>query len=216
MFIIASEIVGEFQIKESEIDVTRTRVRILNSIMEDLQYTYFDRLIAVSSKNSLIGISNYYDIRNYDVIEYQLWRALNFTIHDGVLPRRYQPPINLKGSLCISQSFFPSGSCVHGDYTLNEMLTRLENIYASFGIDIVEFNVEIVNIEQPDPYILTITADIEYYFKDKSNIASWRGFTRRTVDVSVYGLYYDGIITGSWSPDCGTNSVLKKLDGLPC
>ena len=60
LFAASSSLITKFRINESELEITRTRVKILNSLVSDFENSYFEKLLYISSKNALIGLSRYY------------------------------------------------------------------------------------------------------------------------------------------------------------
>jgi hypothetical protein len=201
---LSFEIITKSEIRESEIDVTRTRVRLLNSMISDFENTYFDSLIFVASKNAIKGLSYYYSTNSFSsgVIKYQLWKALDKTIHAGELDG-----LDLTKSGC-------GGPCMDFSHTMEGLVEIIKDYYSLVGIEIIELELEINDIKQIDPWTLQVVAGIKYELKDKSDIAGWRGYSERNVNVDVFGLYYDHrIIKKKWKVHCQQTSILDRLDG---
>jgi hypothetical protein len=107
-------------------------------------------------------------------------------------------------------------------YTVAGLKESLSKAFNDIGLDVSDLNIEIPSqddVTQKDPWHIIVKADIEYYFKDNSKIASWKGFTTRTANVSVYGLYdpySKKIITSDWyedKPEYTEPSMVNKLSG---
>jgi hypothetical protein len=219
LFVTSTQLVSEFRIGETELEVTRTRVKILNSIMNDMEEVYFDKIIYIASKNALIGLSKYYADNNFnsDDYEYDLWEALNMTIKEGIYVKNGNI-VNLTYDGC---GFFNNEPCMNYDYTVNGIIKHLSDLFDTIGMDVSDFTIEIKPsyVKQADPWHIEIIADIDYHFRDKSKIASWKGLTTRKVNVSVYGLYAspnEGVITSSWKrdlPQYTELSLIRKLAG---
>jgi hypothetical protein len=215
LFTATTELTSKFRIAESEIEVTRTRVKILNSVIKDMEDVYFDRMIYVASKNALVGISKYYYYDNFDNIHHKLFHALNATMKDGKIPRQSGDHVDLLVTGCPSSS-----PCMETPYTLNNLVEEFVDTFDMMGFEVRQLDIEILGLKQKDPWTIEIEASIAYYFEDSAKTASWRGVTSRKVDVSVYGLYAydsclnDGLITTDWKKDTGENqerSVIGKL-----
>ena len=115
------------------------------------------------------------------------------------------------------------------DYTVQGLAKNISGVFDRMGIDISEFEIEIKDVTQEDPWTIKVEAEISYYFIDKGEVASWRGQTTKTALIPVYGLYgfdYEedytrneqsniGLITDSWIIDEGPvytePSVVDKL-----
>ena len=70
---------------ENDMSVSRTRVKTLNSMIDDMVNYYFDRLIYVAGKNAVVGLSEYYS-ENPSRIEDSLSDALaSRVIYDAIL-----------------------------------------------------------------------------------------------------------------------------------
>jgi len=210
------------RMKESEMEVTRTRVRIMNSMINDLEEVYFEKMLYIAAKNSLIGLSSYYadDYFDSNVVQKRIEYALNDVIHEGVLKERDGTPVNLTKM-----------GYIDFNYTIKGMMKNISDLFSTMGVEVKEFNITIPanSVRQVDPWNIQVTADIKYYFADKNRLASWKGFTTKTVNISVIGLYaYDyengpksniGIITGEWKRDNGTQitepTIVNKLSGSP-
>ncbi len=217
VFVVSTQLVTEFRLAESELEVTRTRVKILNELIDDFEETYFDRLLYVTSKNTLEGLSEYYDRHYNNPSDYPhtLKKALNMTIQNGIYIDRTGKH-NLSKEGCF-------GPCLKEDYTFNKLADSIKEEFDFLGIDL-QINMKITEIEQVNPWTLSVSAEFEYYFKDKNNIASWKGFTERTVEVSIYGLHdptsSSNPIDSSWIVDTNEDgeyteaSLERKLEGV--
>ena len=202
LFLTSAEIISQFEIKESEIEVTRTRVRLLNSIIGDMEQTYFDRLVQVSVKNSLHGISCYYAANHFNqfLIRDNLKKTINLTMYSGLFGVANLVDVD----------------CMEAEYTIEGLTDRLIDIFERLGIDVKSFSVDIDQVNQHEPFYLEVVADISYDFADKTNIARWRGLTRRTVNVPLYGLHYNetGVINpDEWKATCHALSFKGKMEG---
>jgi len=204
--------VERINVKESELSITRTRVKILNSIMSDLEEVYFEKILYVSVKNALLGLSDYYH-EDYDNIKSNLLYALSKSSMN-------YPALNYTNGDSVDLTDY-----VIYDYTVEGLTEEFDDTFSKLGIKVNDFRIELVEVTQEDPWYITVTADIYYYFSDETDIASWKGVTTKTVNVSVYGLYgfdYElddrrsnvGIITTEWKEDNGTTqepTIVQKL-----
>ncbi len=217
LFTATTELASEFSIKETEMDVTRTRVKILNSLVSDMENIYFEKIIYVAAKNSLVGLSKYYQDRHF-AIGWHLETILNRVITEGIYDPNPGTFVNLTKVGCWGVE-----PCINYDYTIRGLEKNLEYVYERLGVDIKEFTITLTDVRQEDPWEIIIEADIEYYFKDNTNIASWKGSTHKEVKVSVIGLYAfddrnnEGVITEEWivdRPPYTEPSVVNKLSGI--
>jgi hypothetical protein len=222
LFVASTSLNTKFRISESETEVTRIRVELLNSVIDDFENSYFEKMLYISSKNALVGISRYYYNNDFgsDVIKKNLNLALNDVLYQGILNNGGYL-VNLSKTKDLNYS-----------YTMIMLVSNISRMMDKLGLEMTEFNVSISptnGIEQHDPWTLQVTGEFRYFISDKEGLVSWKGFTTKTVNVSVIGLYlYDrengdnsisnkGIITSSWKLDNGTqireDSVLSKLNG---
>lgn len=224
MFVATTEISYNSRNQDTELDVSRTRVRILNSMVNDLENSYFEKMIYIAGKNSLEGLSGYYADNQftYSVIRKRPDKAINDILYDTIL---YDEKGRFQANL--SQLGF-----MQYNYTIKGMEEKLNELYMKKGIRIKYLNISIspVNgVTQKDPWHIEINASINYYISDEGNIASWKGFSSKKVAIPVYGMYlYDnevspsvksniGKVTSGWKYDNGTMdeaSVLTKIGGL--
>ena len=226
IFITISSLISDFQVGESEIEVTRTRVRLLNSVVSDFENVYFSKLLYISSKNALSGLTKYYYYHDWDdsYFVYDLWYALNASITNGIYPG--SPPVDFTAEGC-----GPTGNdpCLDSRYTVNGLIAETSVVLDNIGITVDTISIEVTNVSQVDPWHLKVRADITYFFQDQDNIASWKGTDTKEVDVSVYGLYmpynytYYDIIDSSWmvetkeisnTPYTTESSVIDKLNNI--
>lgn len=210
LFAAIMSMMNETRGTENEIEVTRTRIKVLNSLMEDLDDRYFENLIYVSAKNALIGMSWYYS-ENKDRINDHIYIALEQTIDDGII----EIP---SGATTIKRNLtsFSGKNYIKQEFLFDTLAEKLKAKYKELGMEINELDVTVIGVTQPDPWHLRVEADIIYDVKDMSGIAFWRGQSTKFVDVSLYGLYlYDlpagigtahdnqGKVTSSWIIDLG-------------
>jgi hypothetical protein len=189
--------------------------------VNDFEDSYFEKLLYISSKNALIGLSKYYSESDFDSpnVRKSLELALNDVIYQGVL---YDNKGNFQKNL---------SGYIDYNYTLKGLTGNISMIMDRLGLEMTAFNVSISpsdGIRQTDPWTIQVKGDFVYFINDKDGIASWKGFSTKTVNVSVIGLYlYDneggqnsisnkGVITSTWKLDNGTiteSSVVSKLRG---
>ena len=218
LFVATTELASEFSVKETEMDVTRTRVKILNSMVSDMENVYFEKLIYIAAKNSLVGLSKYYYDNDFDNIEYDLETILRRVITEGIYDPNPSTNVNLTKVGCWGVE-----PCIKQEYTIRGLQRNLENVYERLGVDVREFTITITDVRQEDPWEIIVEADIEYYFRDSTNIASWKGSTNKGVTISVIGLYAfdtvgnDGVITEEWIADKAPYtepSTVRKLGAI--
>ena len=215
LFVSSFELASKFDKVESEIDVTRTRVRVLNSIMDGMNDQYIDNIIYTSSKNSIYGLSKFYS-EDYSRLKTRLLAALRSTLQAGILD---------DSGVKINLTNYNNKVYIKQGLTIGGILAEMKTEFNKINVEIKQFEVFVVDVSQDDPWYLNVTAEINYYFSDKDNIASWKGRTIRSVKVPVYGLYsYDGesvgksnkgLINNTWKVDQGPeyteSSTLNKL-----
>jgi hypothetical protein len=217
LFVATSELRAKSNSGESEIEVTRIRVKVLNSMIKDMENTYFDRLLYIAAKNSLVGLSRYYYDNQFDseVMQKSLGYALQDVIDDGILERGGNK-YNLTKM-----------GYINSTYTLNNLILNISGLFEKLNVDVKELKVTLStfdSLEQTDPWTIKVKADIKYDLMDKNKLASWKGTTTRIVYIPVFGMYgYDsesgprsnrGIITNAWKADNGTTteaSFIRKL-----
>jgi hypothetical protein len=180
LFVAMTQLVTKFKLEETKIETTRTKIKILNSLVQDMEDNYFEKIVYVVSKNSLIGLSNYYHAQDYETIDKSLDVAIADVMQDGTLIDVY----------LVEHDLTTTPSYVDTKYTVDGIRHSLETIYNKLGLEINELTVNITpgNVEQIDPWTIRIKADIIYDFIDRDKIVSWKGFTTRTVDISVIGV----------------------------
>ncbi len=218
LFTATTELASEFSIKETEMDVTRTRVKIMNSLVNDMENIYFEKFIYIAAKNSLIGLSKYYYDNDFDNIEYDFRTILRRVIKEGIYDPNPSTYVNLTKVGC-----WNTEPCIKQEYTISGLQNNLESVYERLGVDIREFTITITDVRQENPWEIIIEADIEYDFKDSTNIASWKGSAHKKVKVSVIGLYaFDTLgnedrITNEWivdRPPYTEPSTVNKLGAI--
>ena len=228
LFVTTSSLMSRFRFEESEMEITRTRVRLLNSVVKEMEDVYFEKLIYVASKNALIGISNYQYENDFDgVYQKNLSKVLSLAIKNGSYVDRDGNSLILTQLLpllfndCKVQGV--KKSCINPSYTLDHMTGDISGLLANVGFQIKTLDITILSVKQITPWMIEVSAGIDYYFTDKNNMALWKGYTTKTVDMSVIGFYsFDkelnmGVITGQWKTDNGTNqepSFLNKISGI--
>ena len=210
LFMLTAELVNEGRAQKSELEVTRTRVRILNSIMQDMQDHYFEELLQMTAKNALVGMSRYYfeaQRTSGEQLRPRVYRAMK----NGTVKTPAETFINItKYSLC------SGNSCMEPGYTLDGLRASIEEDFARVGIAVQEFSVELTDIsETSDPWVLQIEADIEYHFTDVNKIATWEGTISKQTQIDIYGLYLKeqpgyvdyGYVESDWSEEVSFPSV---------
>jgi len=210
LFLALTKLSSEFKVTESEIEVTRTRIKILNSLVQDLEDSYFEKLVYVAAKNSLIGLSEYYAVSTFGSLEKNLESALTDVIQNRTLTR-----INNQ-KVIVPQ--------IKSGYTLQSLTESIANLFKDLNVEIRQLDVTILGVRQKDPWTFEIDSVILYEINDNLGMVSWKGLTNKTVEVSVYGIYgYDlqsgsksnfEVITESWNQDTSPYtepSLMKKL-----
>ncbi len=215
LFTAIFDLNSRFNIKQSQMEATRARIKALNSIMESMENSYFENILKVSSKNALIGLSKYYSEKGFDQtrLEKYIEYALEDVIYDGVLTKRNNELVNLTGYL-------------DPKFTIQNIVKNISSIFNDYGFWVYKLNVNISrsDMSQPDPWTIELKAFVTYDFRDKENIVAWRGTTEIKTNISVYGIYaYDyelgrksniGVVTSNWkldTPAYTEPSVLSKL-----
>jgi len=213
VFIAVTDLTTKFKVEESDLEITRTRVRILNSLVNDMENNYFDKMIYTSAKNSLIGLSKYYS-EDYDRLTRPLDVCLLDVIYDGNLTDIYGINHNLKNYIAPK-------------YTIYGMKKELEILLAKLGMKVNRLDISIIpgSLEQTDPFHFKLDAEIDYYFADMEEKVNWEGTEIRTVEFSAYGVYafdmpsgraHIGKISSKWKIDEANTratepSLYKKL-----
>lgn len=200
---------SDYRIQESEIEVTRTKVKVLNSIMEDMENTYFDRIAYMTAKNTLMGLSRYYGTQKFTkgtsgIIKKQLFAAMQDVNYNGTLyDKVFNHDLN---------NIPPGLGYLYNQYTTLGLVDELKQRFDQVGIDVRKLNITITDIKQPTPWLFVVDVDITYYFTDKAGKISWKGISKKTAEVSLIGLTtFDynstdgrrivGVINSSWRPD---------------
>lgn len=215
LFMTLTRLSSDISSKETEIEITRTRIKVLNSLIKNMEETYFEKMIYVAGKNSLYGLSEYYS-EDYSRIEKSLFLAMEDTIDDGILMDKWGNPVNLT-----KQGYMKY------DYTTNALIKNVSALFEDMGLDVInlQINLSTGNISQKEPWNIIVEADVIYDLRDKNNIVSWRGSTTKKVNISVLGIYaydYEGNtisnkdkITSEWIVDEGSHytepSLITKL-----
>lgn len=224
LFVSLSTILSKFTIEETELDITRDRVSVLNSVVSDMEEIYFEKMIYVAAKNSLIGLSKYYHENQYGSRVKRTAEAnMRTLLYEGILVEPNGEKINLT-TITFNADNQPY---INKSYTIKGLKEDVVKMFDEMGVIVNEFNINIStgNMDQIDPWTIQIKADIYYDFEDKSKIVSWSGLTEKTVKIPVYGIYaYDyfpgpgkgnfGVITKEWKEDKNAKtepSLIKKL-----
>ena len=176
LFSTTTELVSKFRIDETELEVTRTRIEVLNSLVNDMENNYFEKIVYVSSKNAVIGLSKYYG-EDYNRINKNLGKATTDVIQNGILH-------DLRGNS------FNLSSYIKREFTLNSIKKNLNKKFNEFGMRINEFTVNITKdgITQIDPFTLRINTEIYYDFEEINHIVAWRGSLTKDVDITLIGV----------------------------
>jgi hypothetical protein len=215
LFVASSSMVTKFKLTESEMEITRTRVKILNSVINDFENSYFEKILFISSKNALVGLSKYYSETNFRSpnVKKNLEMAMGDVLYQGIL-------LDNKGKFQANLSGY-----MDYKYTLNGLISNISKLMNGLGLEINELNVSISTadgITQIDPWTIQVKGVFTYFISDKEGTVSWKGFSTKIVNVSVIGLtLYDrytnkAVVDGHWKLDNGTmteESVLSKLEG---
>jgi len=90
LFVAFVELSNIYVAQETELELTRRRVNIINSVISDMEDTYFEKIIYASAKSSLIGLSDYYADGGFSEnrIKKRLDSALEDVIYNGTLKPR--------------------------------------------------------------------------------------------------------------------------------
>jgi hypothetical protein len=228
LFATITSLLAKIQVQETELDVTRTKVKVLNSLINDMNTIYFNKIIYVSSKNALIGISRYYHLQgipHYTQIESPV-AALNKAMKNGRI--RYQGSLR---DLTLPNSC-GTEPCINYSYTVEGLMDQISDLYLKNGLNITKFDVTVLNLRQTTPWEIEVETELNYHFADQNNIVSWKGATQRTVNISVYGVYasYGGLqykdqsalIDNSWQQETKVilgieteADLITKLRGRP-
>lgn len=228
LFVASSKLVSTTQEQQSDIALTRTRVKILNSIVQDMESDYFEKMLYVASKNTLVGVSDYYYGNHGYNHFYQMpsaFQIINTTMHSGYYPF-IDPAVDLTQIGC-------AGPCMNASYTMDALVNNLTKVFDRLGMSVDDFEVLMPSssyVRQTDPFHIKVKADIKYNFRDKAGVASWQGRTTKEVEVSVYGMHlpYGGnyvplnsLVTSSWGRSTGKYdrvrydaTVVDKMRGL--
>jgi hypothetical protein len=180
LFVAMTQLVTKFKLEETKIETTRTKIKILNSLVKDMEDNYFEKIVYVVSKNAIMGLSNYYYANDYETIDKPLDIAMADVMQDGILVDSYS----------VGHDLTSSPEHIEYRYTVEGIIEKLDNIYSKLGLEINELTLNITpgNVEQIDPWTIRVEADIVYDFIDKEKIVSWKGLATRTVDISVIGV----------------------------
>ncbi|MCM2325560.1 MAG: hypothetical protein NDI94_03795 [Candidatus Woesearchaeota archaeon] len=220
LFIAISNMFSNTTLKENDLDVTRAKVKAMNSIVQEMENNYFDKIIYVSSKNALIGLSKYYRKDSYlnTVLKRPLINNLQNLIQNGTIMESNGNMIDLKKINCMGSP------CITKKYVMADLKPEIETVFSDLGMNVHEFKVNITDVSQKDPWTIEIKADVSYFFEDKERIISWKSISPRIVDIPVYGLYafdYEsgskgnfGVITTAWKEDKGSRtepSIVNKM-----
>ena len=218
LFVATTELTTKFKVQETDMEITRTKIKLLNSFVEDMENSYFEKVIIVSTKNALMGLSKYYSETNFDSsrLNRRIEYVLDDVIYDGVLTKNDKSKVNLS-------------NYIEYDYTIQGLTKNITSVFNRLGFNVYKFTVNISKneLKQIDPWTLELSGYITYDLRDKSNIVTWKGTSKKKVNVSVFGLYgFDyvgssksniGIINKSWKVDTLNKepSILKKMSEHP-
>ncbi|HIH41537.1 TPA: hypothetical protein HA239_03910 [Candidatus Woesearchaeota archaeon] len=220
LFVAFVELSNIYVAQETELELTRRRVNIINSVISDMEDTYFEKIIYASAKSSLIGLSDYYADGGFSEnrIKKRLDSALEDVIYNGTLK-------DTDGNTVAN---LVSAGYIGANYTLQSLSGNVEEVFNDLGLEVNQFEIELnrESLRQKDPWTMELQADITYDLRDRTGLASWKGRTTKTVDITVYGLYafdYEngqksntGVIKNTWKVDNSPYtepSILSKLSG---
>jgi hypothetical protein len=217
LFVASFRLSTRFKISESEIESTRAKVRILNSLVTDFENIYFEKILYVASKNTLIGLSRYYATKNFDGIELETSKAMDTVMQLGNYSYR-----NTSVDL-ISKGYMKY------EYTLESQVKNISEAIRGFGLIVEDLDFKVIRTDQIDPFTVRVFADVNYNFRDEKNIVVWKGAKEVNTTVTIYGmtLYdFEGYpssdsenimaVNDSWRIDTGfltEPSFVNKMSG---
>ncbi len=179
LFAAMTSMVSDINVRSSELDLARAKITMYNSVIEDFENNYFDKVVYVAAKNALIGLSEKRD--EVSSLHRTPEFVLNNTIDDGII---YGSGGNEQLNL-VDTEFSQTHTM---DVLKQEFIDELGKI----GFTVYKFEVIITSVTQSEPFYMTVRADIDYYLSDAENTVSWRGISQREVEIDVYGLEYFG------------------------
>jgi hypothetical protein len=203
IFYLSLKISTKYDIHQTDMELTRTRIEVLNSIINDLDQRYFERMLYVSTKSAL-GAMSQYATQVHTLNNLKL--ELNSTLMTEALINGYD------------LSVYPDYHL--GEINLKDLINELNQKFQEIGLKIQDLNIHITSIEQKDEWNVKVGYDIQYYFQDENNVASWIGDTHKEIIVSIIGMYdpdsgqkinSTNFMEDPCSPNC--NSFIHKLEG---
>lgn len=242
VIILSYKISTEKSGEETKLASTQIRIKMLNSFVNDLEQSYFEDMLKVSSKTALEALANYTAQGN----------PLNSVNGDGVKPGDFETVMlfgyiensggeDCKKSLCAEYGTKLSNaqlnrfnsSCKLGTpcsyrkidedvgpimqfYSFFELLNKTENVLENLGVRTDSFSITLEPLTQTDNWNIKVKVIIDYHFVDKYNIAAWRGRTEKIVNISIYGFedpLSDNIIDKNWKADIGPPAMCGLV---PC
>jgi len=167
---IISTIIGmnaSIERAKTELELTSLRVAIMNNYVSDFEDSYLENILYVSGKYMLgmLAENGVPAGKGFDDVFPQL--LINGSYRQG------SSLVAIGGSGAKSFNFFR-----------NEIEPKLEEA----GINIVDFDAELVEIRQDSPWTVELTVDFKYNLQDKNNVSAWDGSIRKKASISIIGL----------------------------
>ncbi len=188
IFYLSFSMSTERRMLESEMEATRTRVDVLNSIVNDLESRYLERMLYVASYSALGSMSRYsvsptgcpnrFCGPSNNFLGFELgasFKDLNTSIFEGKIHPNAFSSIDLPSGYGITQQ------------NLQAQLAQLAIDFENLGLKIEGLSFEVTTFEQKDPWTVVVGATISYDFRDESKVASWKGKTHKQVEVDIRG-----------------------------
>ena len=126
LFVAMTQLVSKFKLEETKIETTRTKIKILNSLVKDMEDNYFEKIVYVASKNALMGLSNYYYANDYGTIDKPLDVAMADVMQEGILTDAY----------AVDHDLTVSPMHIDYRYTVEGIVEKLSIIYNNLGLEI--------------------------------------------------------------------------------
>lgn len=198
LFSLNVDITKETGALDRSFSVTRTKIELLNEAIIDLDEVCFEKMLTVASKNTLEALTEYTIDTDSPIVngfnqddDYKFFKEFSSVMYNATLYSGTPFEVDLK-------TLNPSGGGKYYDgVPMQDTITEVIAMYDTIGFEVLQFDVEVMDIEQIDPWNIQVSARFFYDFQDKDEVARWKGESIEQAIVSVYGLWYkpwDGAI----------------------
>ncbi|MFH0875901.1 MAG: hypothetical protein V1859_08235 [archaeon] len=196
IFYLGLKVSSEQQKQQTDMEVTRVRVNLLNTIVNDFENRYIERMLYAAGKSAIGAMSEYATMPGCSSPSCDFKYFQNGDTNSFIGYKHLESDMNLtmtKGELLGASGNsidLTQYSSYHlADNNLDSIKGKLIDNFETLGLQVKELDVTITSVRQIDPWTIGFGADVDYYFVDADKIASWKGTTHKEIEISIVGMY---------------------------